>query len=316
MSRVLPLALGTLLAALALASATAVAATPVPLIADAGAQQVTALDGTLVWVTRGSAGGQALMQRDAAGERPVEGAPRASFYRSIDLGRDRLGHLVLTYLRCASPSRCVARRDDLRGRRAGFGHLALHGCSATTAPALWRSRAAYGLRCRRGKLSDPKRSGLYVKTSSGTPKRLPPPKDAARFDVSDVSSVDLRGTRAAAILSDVYSYAVSEDVDGTDIRSALVAASEGDSDEQAVGLELGPGGILWSLTEAEHAGDPLRAVINRLSGSCRQYEALVGQPQEERFPAVDLAVDGGTVYLVTDGSGIATHAFAPDRPCP
>jgi hypothetical protein len=39
------------------------------------------------------------MQHDAAGDRPVEGAPQAYSYRSIDLGRDRAGNLVLTYVR-------------------------------------------------------------------------------------------------------------------------------------------------------------------------------------------------------------------------
>src|SRR3954451_7302039 len=72
---------------------------------------VAALDGTVVWVA-GDAGSQTLMQRSGGVTAPVAGAPAAQGYRSIDLGHDTRGGLVLTYRRCSSFSRCVARRDD------------------------------------------------------------------------------------------------------------------------------------------------------------------------------------------------------------
>jgi hypothetical protein len=117
----LPIVAVLLTSVLALAPGAALAADEV-VVADPAAEQVTALDGTIVWV-RQEGGQQRLMQRTAAGEQPVEGAPAARYYRSIDLGRDRSNRLVLTYRRCDTPSRCVDRRDDLRGRRASFRGL-------------------------------------------------------------------------------------------------------------------------------------------------------------------------------------------------
>ena len=285
------------------------------LVPDPDAEQVTALDGTLVWVTGAPGGGERLMRYRDGVTAAVEGAPVARFYRSIDLGRDRRGRLVLTYQRCASPSRCVIRRDDLAGRRGRVRGLGVRGCTTTTAPALWRTRAAYGLACRRGRVAEPRRSGLYVKTGSGAPRRMPRPSDAARFSVSDVTAADLRGTRAAAVLSDIYSYAYAIDVDRRGLVSVLAGASEGDSDQHALGLALGTGGALWSLTTAEHAGDPLQTVVNHLDGRCRDYEVLTAAPEAEVYPAIDLAVDGRAVYVVVPGTGIATFEFMPARSC-
>ena len=291
-------------------------AAPGTLVPDPAAEQVTALDGTLVWVTGAPVGGERLMRYRDGVTAPVEGAPVARFYRSIDLGRDRRGRLVLTYQRCASPSRCVIRRDDLAGRRGRVRGLGVRGCTTTTAPALWRTRAAYGLACRRGRVAEPRRSGLYVKTGSGAPRRMPRPSDAARFSVSDVTAADLRGTRAAAVLSDIYSYAYAIDVDRRGLVSVLAGASEGDSDQHALGLALGTGGALWSLTTAEHAGDPLQTVVNHLDGRCRDYEVLTAAPEAEAYPAIDLAVDGRALYVVVPGTGIATFEFMPARSCP
>jgi hypothetical protein len=285
---------------------------------DPAAQSVAALDGTVVWAS-GSFGSQVLMQKTAAGVARVPGAPAAKAYRSIDLGRDASGGLVLTYLRCETASRCVARQDDLKGTRRSVAGLTLPRCSLTTAPALWRTRAAYGLECRRGRTLDTKRSGLYVKTGRGVPRRLPLPADAARFGISLANTVDLRGTRVAAVAADIYEYAFSETVTGADRHAFLAAASEGDSDEHTRGVSLGAGGVLWTLTDAEHAGDPNQALIFRQAGSCVQHESLAnaaGSDQESGFRATGIAVDGDTLYLVAPGTGIGIHAFAPERACP
>jgi len=303
--------------ALALAGAASPAhAADATVAADPAAEQVTALDGTIVWVTAAPGGGQRLLQQRDGVTGPVPGAPVAGFYRSIDLGHDTAGRLVLTYRRCETLSRCVSRRDDLAGHRASIRGLGVRGCSPTTAPALWRTRAAYGMACRRGNRADDRRSGVYVKTGSRAPRRMPRPADAARFGVSEVDSVDLRGTRVAAILSDIFSYAAVQDVDGRHISAFLAGASEGDSDEHARGLALGTGGALWSLTTAEHAGDPLQTVLNWLRGTCREFEVLSAPPGAEAFPAIDLAVDGTTAYLVVPGTGIVRHDLAPQHPCP
>jgi hypothetical protein len=302
-------------AALLLVPTAAHAAPGATIAGDPAAQQASALDGTLVWVTGAPGRSQRLMQRREGATAPVQGAPTARFYRSIDLGRDRRGRLVLTYQRCATPSRCVIRRDDLAGRRSRVGGLGVRGCTVTTAPALWRTRAAYGVACRTGRVADPRRSGLYVKTGPHPPRRMPRPADAARFGVSEVASADLRGTRAAGVLADIYSYAFAIDVDRTRLTSVLAAASEGDSDQHALGLALGRGGALWSLTTAEHAGDPLQTIVDHLDGDCRNAEVLTAVPDVEAYPATDLAVDGRALYLVVPGTGIVAHTFAPTRPC-
>jgi hypothetical protein len=310
----------TLAALAALAAPGPAAAADVTVAPDPAAQAVTALDGTLVWVTE-AASSQRLMQRSPDGTiAPVEGAPTARAYRSIDLGRDRRNRLVLTYQRCATLTRCKTLQDDLQGRRSSIRGLALSRCTPTAALAVWRTRVAYGLACRKAdRTEDAKRSGLYVKTGSHTSRRLPLPRDAVRFGVNDVSSVDLRGTRVGAIVSDIFEYAFSETTAGRSIRSTLVAASEGESDEHALGLSLAPAGEVWSLTDAEHAGDPNQAVLVRQAGGdCVEIERFAnaaGPEQETGFRVTDVAVDRGTVYLLVPGTGVVTHTFVPERAC-
>jgi hypothetical protein len=302
--------LTSLLAAAALALPATASAADAIVVPDPAAQQLTALDGTIVWVS-GAFGHQRLMQRTADGVvAPVRGTREARSYRSVDLGHDSDGALRLTYLRCDAGSPCQALWNDLDGRRATFRKLALPKCAVGTAPSWWRTRLAYGLDCS-GSAANRRRTGLYVKTGSRPPKRLPLPRDAVRFGVDRIESADLRGTRVAAVAADIYEYAFSERVDGTGIASFLAAASEGDSDESARGLALGSGGTLWTLTDAEHAGDPKEAVIFRLAGGCRRRERMASPPDAD-FAATDLTVDGTTPYLIVPGAGIVTHEFAPD----
>jgi hypothetical protein len=305
------LLLPSLLAAATLALPAAAAAAADTVVApDPAAQQVAALDGTVVWVT-GAFGHQKLMQRTPDGVvAPVKGTREARSYRSIDLGHDSDGALRLTYLRCDTTTSCQALWNDLDGRRATFRKLALPNCAVSTAPSWWRTRIAYGLDCG-GSAANRTRTGLYVKTGSRAPRRLRLPKDAVRFGVNRIESVDLRGTRVAAVAADIYEYAFSENVDGSGMSSFLAAASEGDSDENARGLALGSGGTLWALTDAEHAGDPKEALISRLAGDCLRRERLT-TPADGDFAATDLAVDGTTLYLLVPGTGIVTHAFAPE----
>jgi hypothetical protein len=263
---------------------------------DPLADQVTALDGKVVWVS-GASGHQVLKGLAAP---PAE----AKAYRTIDLGRDANGKPVLTYFRCKTFSHCTAYRDDLNGHRKVFKGLAPHGCALSTAPAVWGKHLAYGLGCRkRG------RSGLYV---DGRQLRLP--KDARRFGVDEITSVDLRGNRVAAVAEDIYGYAFAQTIAGKQRRSYFVSASEGDSDEHTRGLALATGAALWSLVDAEHAGDPNQAVIYRGAGSCLQHESLptpAGPDQESTYQAIDLAVDATTLYLVVPGTGVVTHDFTP-----
>jgi hypothetical protein len=278
-----------ILAALVLAAVApaAASAADTTVAADPLADQVTALAGKVVWVS-GKAGHQVL--------EGVPSPPEAKAYRSLDLGRNAKGKLVLTYLRCRTFAHCTAFRDDLTGHRKAFKGLAPRGCALSTAPAVWGKRLAYGLGCPKAKLS-----GLYVDG-----RRLPLPKDARKYGADGITSVDLRGNRVAAVAADIYEYAFSQTVAGKQRHSYFVAASEGESDEHTRGLALGSGGALWALVNAEHTGDPSQTVIFRGTGSCLQHETLT-----EPTSAIDLAVDGSTLYLVVPGTGVVAHDFAP-----
>jgi len=310
-------ALAALLLAAASTPRAAHAATPV--VADPAARDVTALDGTVVWVS-GATGAQTLMQHDATGDRPVTGAPRAFAYRSIDLGRDRANHLVLTYVRCSTASACAVRRDDLHGHRASVRGLEPTRCSLTTAPALWRTATGYGLLCRKAgsRTFDAARSGLYVKVDGRSARHLPLPRAAVQAGADSITHVDVRGSRVAAVAADIYAYAFSQTTGGTAMQSARVATSEGDGDEQVAGLALGTTSTLWTLTDSSHAGDPNSARIARLAGGCQTWETMTnpsGPDEADGYPATALAADGTTLYLVVPGTGIVAHAFAPQVGC-
>src|SRR4051794_17852304 len=312
---------GMNLRAVLIASAAALAAAPAAasaadttVAADPAAQQVAALDGTVVWVS-GTFGKQSLMTVDAPGATPhqVPGVPQARSYPSLDLGRDAAGDLVLTYLQCSSPSRCVALRDDLGGHHAGIKGLRPKGCRWSAAPAIWHARMAYGLDCKSAK-----RTGLYAKKVGSSARRLPLPKDAVKFGSRHISYVDLRGTRVAAVAADIYEYAFSERVTGSAHYSILAAASEGDSDEHVRGLSLGTGIRTWSLTDSEHVGDPNQAIIRRQIGSCLETESLANAPgpdEESGYRATGLAVDEDDLYLVVPDTGIVRHQFTPEQAC-
>jgi hypothetical protein len=309
-TRMLLAALLTVLAA-ALTAPAAGAVTTV--VADPAARDVTALDGTLVWIS-GAAGSQTLMQHDAAGDRPVEGAPRSYSYRSIDLGRDRAGKLVLTYVRCSRASACAVRRDDLLGHRASFKGLEPARCALTTAPALWRTAAAYGLLCRKRRSGafDAARSGLYVKVDGRPALRLSIPRAATQAGATSVTQVDLRGSRVAAVAADVYAFAFTETTSAAALQWARVATSEGDGDERVAGLALGTTSTLWTLTDSSYP-DGNSARISRLANGCLTWQTLTdpsGPAAGDGYPATALTADGPALYLVVPGTGIVAHEFA------
>src|SRR3954452_10356106 len=187
------------LAAAVLAAPAAASAADTTVASDPNAQQVAALGGTVVWAS-GKFGKQSLMTVDAPGATPhaVPGVPQARSYPSLDLGRDVSGDLVLTYLQCSSPGRCVALRDDLGGHHKGIRGLRPKGCTWSAAPAVWRARMAYGVDCRSSR-----RTGLYVKKVGSPARRLPLPKGAVKFGSRHISHVDLRGTRVGAVAADI-----------------------------------------------------------------------------------------------------------------
>lgn len=302
------------IAALSAPTASAASAADTTIAPDPVASQLTALDGTVVWAS-GKFGAQVLMQRTAAGIARVQGAPLARSYRSVDLGRDRHGKLVLTYLRCSSGTNCHAVRDDLRGHRATFHGLTAPRCSLSTAPAVWGKRIAYGITCHKpgSKFTDESRTALYVKTGSAAPKRLRLPRAALKYEVASIGSVDLRGRRVSAATDDIYEFTFSETVTGTDMHSYMSAVSEGDDDEDTAGLALGPGGVTWAVVDST-GDDGSDAHIERLRGSCLDVEDLVtpdGSNSNYVYLASDVALDGTSMYIVVPGTGIVTHAFAP-----
>ena len=307
---------------LAAALSPSVAAADETIAADPAAEQATAAGGTVVWVS-GERPGQVLMQRSPDGViKRVQGAPKAAYYRSIDLGRDRQGDLVLTYQRCDADFDCIAMRDDLNGSRSSFKTFVLKRCAATTAPAIWNRYAAYGLSCFKrvdGKrVFDGRRSGLYLRRGSGTPRRVAPPRLARRAGADSIQSVDIRGNRVAAVYTDISSFVFSSKLDGTDRTTFRAGSSEGDGNAQVTGLALGSTPSVWAVTLSEHAGDPNRSILYRNTDLCVEYETAdnaAGPGQESGFPFVEVAVDGVAVYLVVPGTGIVRHDFKPRNTC-
>lgn len=313
--------LAMLLAATLVAPAGASART---VVADPDARQVTALGGTLVWVS-GDGPGQKLMRRSPDGViAPVPGSGDAAYYRSPDLGRDAAGRLVLTYARCAvTPGRCSYVRDDLEGTRSKLRGLAPRRCHASSTPSIWGRRIAYGLSCTRRedgqRVSDRARSGLYVKTGSRPAKRLSTPRNARRAGALAVDDVDLRARRVAALYTDIYGFAVIQSTSGADRHSTRAAVTEGDGDQRVAGVMVGTGDArLWYLTRSSYAGDPPQSIIGRRKRDCSDYQVLTGASGplgDSDHPYVDLAADAGTLYAVDPGEGIVTHAYQPQFDC-
>jgi hypothetical protein len=308
------------LAAVAAATPAVAGAADTVLVPSVEAQRMTALDGTLVWVS-GAFPNQTLMQRSSDGTvAPVAGAPTAT-YRSVDLGHDGSSRLVLTYVRCTGTKNCKAYSDNLAGTRNTYKKLVPTRCELTSAPSRWGSRVAYGLSCDklRGKpnVHDRTRSGLFVRKGSAAAKRLRLPKDAVKFGVDFVNWVDLRGTKVGAVASDIYSYAFSQSVNANALSSRFIAGSEGESDEHVVGMSLGSGGALWTLVDALHVGDPNQARITRLvGGNCDETETLSNATlDDDSYRYTALAVDGTTLMLNAPTIGIVTHPFAPSTTC-
>jgi hypothetical protein len=310
---VMPRSLLTCLVAAAVLAVPATASAADTLVAaDPAAQQIAALDATVVWVS-GPFGHQKLMQRTSDGAiAPVKGAPESRSYRAIDLGRSRSNTLVLTYLRCDAGAACKPMSDDLAGHRASFHNLTRPGCTVNSGPSQWRHNIAYGLFCT-GSSANRQRSGLYWKADGRAPRRLPLPKDAVKFSITNVESVDLRGTRVAAVAADVYEYSFSQTLAGRDMQSFFAAGSEGDSDESARGLAIQSAAAWWTLTDAAHAGDPNETIIVRQFNFCTQRERLLSDENAD-FAATDLAIDGTTLYLLVPGTGIVTHTVPADVP--
>jgi hypothetical protein len=301
----------SLLAAVVLALPATASAADTVVVPDPAAEQITALDGTVVWVS-GKFGHQKLMQRTSDGTiAAVKGAPESRNYRSVDLGRSRSNTLVLTYLRCDTSASCKPISDNLAGHRATFAKLTRPGCTVNAGPSQWRRNIAYGLFCT-GSSANRKRTGLYVKADGAAPRRLALPKDAVKFNIRSIESVDVRGTQVAAVVADVYEYSFSQTLAGKGLRSFFAAGSEGDSDESARGLAIQSSTTHWTLTDASHAGDPNEALIFRQVGGCLQRERLISAPDAESFLATDVAVDGATLYLLVPGTGIVTHTFTAD----
>jgi len=303
----------TALAAPAVASAADTLVVPDPF-----ANEVTALDGTIVWLSGFDSDeerntDQVLMQRTGGVIKRVDGAPRAS-YDSIDLGRDSSGKLVLTYTRC-SQTRCTHLRDDLRGKRKSFKHLTLERCELEQAPAVWGTRLAYGLHCHKpSKAFDKKRSGLYVKAGAGSPRRLRSPSKA---NGPFIRARDLRRTRVAAIAGFRDAYSFSETVGGNGLRSLRVGLPEGGASSTVqMDVSLPSTNVMWTLVGSKTVEDPRRVSIVKTLSDCYERETLVGSPADPfAFPATDLAADGTRLYLVVPRAGIIEHDFAPAGGC-
>jgi hypothetical protein len=306
-------------AALAAGPSVANAASDTARISEVGAQFMTALDGAIVKITGAGPNHTLTLRKPDGTVGPVPGAP-ARPYRSVDLGHDASGNLVLTYIRCDDGTHCNAYSDDLHGNRASFQALTPARCDLTSAPARWGNRTAYGLLC--DKLTGPpnhydaSRSGLFVRTGSGTPKRLLAPSGTARW----VNRVDLRGTIVGAVAPDNESRAFTQTVDATQLHSMKITDNQGESDDWwTMSMALGSGGRLWTLVvDSEEFGDDVRQLISRLGpGTCDVESIAVPvdpNTHQAAFPLGAMAVDANTLYVDTSG-GISTRAFTPAAAC-
>ena len=316
MKSFLPILLAAALVAPAAASAQTVAADP-------AARQVTALGGTIVWVSGRSPA--RLMQRSPDGTvAPVTGTTELAAYRNPDLGRDAGNRLVLTYSRCTTLTRCTYVRDDLAGRTTRFKGLALKNCTVSSTPAVWGKRVAYGLGCFKrvdGKrVSDFARTGLYFKKGSGKPRLLKSPRLVKKNGSHSVTDVDLRGSRVAAFYSDIWEYVAVKTISGRNLKVTEAAVSEGESDQSAAGLTLGTGDtMLWWLRYGSHTGDPAYSLVERVGANgCQGRQGLDAAPGPEPYydyPYVDLTADGGVLYAVDPGVGIVVHEYKADFGC-
>ncbi|MEA2418781.1 MAG: hypothetical protein QOE60_987 [Thermoleophilaceae bacterium] len=302
-------------AALAAGPAVAQAADPVVVPHD-WADQVTALDGTIVW-----AEGSQLMKRSPSGViAPVPGAPLTS-YSGIDLGRNAQGRVVLTYLRCTTVTKCDPYLDDLVGNTVALTGLAPRRCVLANAPSIWGSKMAYMLRCFKLKgrpgVPDATRSGLFVRIGFGAPRRLWLPDGTSRFDPNSPPRVDLRGTIVGAVVGARNKLAITQTIDATRQRVARVATQ---ADGQYVtGMALDGSGVLWTVTQG-YVGDGEDSyatddVISRLgAATCADSESIPSEGSTIRA-AQAIAVDGATIYLTTTHSGIVSHVFMPTFTC-
>lgn len=316
MKRLLPsILLGSALALPAPSAAETVAPDP-------QAKALTALGGTIVWIS-GDGPGQRLMQRTPDGVIAPVNSPEAPYYRDLDLGRDADGRLLLTYARCSTPANCVYMWDDLGGRRSHFRGLAPGRCTLSTTPSRWRKRVAYGLACftrKDGrKVADDSRSGLYVRSGSASPQRLSAPRAVRRAGADSITSVDLRGRSVAAIYADISAFGVLRGVrPGSPARPLRIASSEGDTDQRAAGLALASSTRYFALTQSTYPGDPARSIIHRQTAECDDYQVLTapaGPEGESAHPVLDVAADCAAVYVVTTGVGISRHEYRPDIGC-
>ena len=313
MKSVLPtLFLATALLAPAAASADTVAPDP-------EARQVTALGGTIVWTS----GQQPAKLMHRAPDGTVTQIAQAEVIRNPDLGRDAKNRLVLSYSRCTSFTECVYVREDFERGRTKL-KLAPKNCAVSSTPAVWKSAVAYGLGCFKRvdgkKVSDAKRSGLYLQKAGKKPIRFEPPRDAKRSGSLEIRDVDLRGSQIAAVYADISEYAIVQSTTGSLRYSERVASTEGDGEQTAHGVTIGTGDDrLWVMTRSSYAGSPALSVIQRFGkGNCSDHQTLKapeGSNSDWDYPYIDLTADGGTLYAVDAGVGIVSHAYQPMVPC-
>ena len=314
----------TLIAAItvaALASGPSVvsAASDIARINDVGSQVMSALDGRVVKITGAGPNHTLTLRRRDGSVQAVPGAP-ARPYRAVDLGHDASGKLVLTYIRCDDGVHCKAYVDDLTGNRRSFQSLTPAGCRLSSVPSRWRTRTAYGLLCDKPggppDVLDERRSGLFVRTGSGTPKRLLAPAGTARR----VDRVDLRATIVGAVAPSNESRAFTQTVDRAQLRSMKITDNQGETDDwQTQSMALGSNARLWTLVvESQEEGDVVTQRISRRGPRTCEVEAIpvVVDPNTHTaaIPFTALAVDANTLYVDTP-NGITPRAFTPAAAC-
>jgi selenocysteine lyase/cysteine desulfurase len=74
---------------------------------------------------------------------------------------------------------------------------------------------------------------------------------------------------------------------------------------------------MWTLVQRSTEDGRAAVRIQRSRRGRERSQVITSDLDHQRgmFPAERLAVDGATVYVSIEGTGIVTHRLSPDGPC-
>ena len=266
---------------------------------DATAEDVDALHGVVVW-HRNRGGRRMLMRRIAGRTSRVPGVPSSPAPINLDLGIDRRGRVVATYVRCRSLGGRCSGPFVVDVRRGGERRLRLpvpRGCSTPKVSSMWRTRVAYTLICPHND-----HDGVHV-ARAGTARRVLPLTGGVEVDLGPrlllANSQDSVWIASVAGRPCRRRLAPPDDPPGVAYRDAHLASGRAWWLHEVV-EDFGGGDVL--LAGAAIGTDCVVAAIERL----RDLGMLIFEPWSE-----DFGLDGKTLYVVREfGTGAVSVPLA------